>query len=167
MPVALNVNGPFWLLPVGAFQTVTAVPFVLVGTVMVLVWVGTGEPEWPRLRSRHGHRTLASWRGPAAWVLGAAALALALSQSLPLWDQLVSGWDTPSILSSVNGPATTQLRAVQAKLPAGAELVVLRRRRRRFTDHRRCTRSSPHPEPDPDHLHARWSSSSRTRARKA
>ena len=48
VPVALNVNGSFWLLPVGAFQTVTAVPFVLVGTVMVLAWVGTGEPPWPR-----------------------------------------------------------------------------------------------------------------------
>ena len=51
VPVALNVNGSFWLLPVGAFQTVTAVPFVLVGTVMVLAWVGTGEP---RVAAPHG-----------------------------------------------------------------------------------------------------------------
>ena len=124
VPVALNVNGSFWLLPVAAFQTITAVPFVLVGTVMVLVWLGTGRPEWPRRRGEHAHRALASWRAPAAWLLGAGALALALSQSLPLWDQLVSGWDTPSILSSVNGTAAAQLRAVQLQLPAGAEVVV-------------------------------------------
>ena len=146
VPVALNVNGPFWLLPAGAFQTVTAVPFVLVGTVMVLVWVGTGEPEWPRLRSRHGRRTLAPWRGPAAWVLGAAALALALSQSLPLWDQLVSGWDTPSILSSVSGPAAAQLRAVQAGLPPGAELVVSGGVVGRFTDRQAVYPVEPAPQ---------------------
>ena len=61
-------------------------------------------------------------RPPGSWAR--LALALALSQSLPLWDQLVSGWDTPSILSSVNGTAAAQLRAVQSQLPAGAELVV-------------------------------------------
>ncbi len=146
VPVALNVNGPFWLLPAGAFQTVTAVPFVLVGTVMVLVWVGTGQPEWPRLRSGHGRRQPATWRGPAAWVLGAAALALALSQSLPLWDQLVSGWDTPSILSSVSGPAAAQLRAVQANLPAGAELVVSGGVVGRFTDRQAVYPVEPAPQ---------------------
>ena len=146
VPVALNVNGPFWLLPAGAFQTVTAVPFVLVGTVMVLAWVGTGQPEWPRLRSGHGRRQPATWRGPAAWVLGAAALALALSQSLPLWDQLVSGWDTPSILSSVSGPAAAQLRAVQANLPAGAELVVSGGVVGRFTDRQAVYPVEPAPQ---------------------
>ena len=124
VPVALNVNGSFWLLPVGAFQTITAVPFVLVGSVMVLVWLGTGRPEWPRRRGGHHHRSVAPWRIPAAWLLGAGALALALTQSVPLWDQLVSGWDTPGILSSVNATAAAQLRAVEAHLPAGAELVV-------------------------------------------
>jgi hypothetical protein len=146
VPVALNVNGPFWLLPAGAFQTVTAVPFVLVGTVMVLVWVGTGQPEWPRLRSGHGRRQPATWRGPAAWVLGAAALALALTQSLPLWDQLASGWDTPSILSSVSGPAAAQLRAVQANLPAGAELVVSGGVVGRFTDRQAVYPVEPAPQ---------------------
>ncbi len=146
VPVALNVNGPFWLLPAGAFQTVTAVPFVLVGTVMVLAWVGTGQPEWPRLRSGHGRRQPATWRGPAAWVLGAAALALALTQSLPLWDQLASGWDTPSILSSVSGPAAAQLRAVQANLPAGAELVVSGGVVGRFTDRQAVYPVEPAPQ---------------------
>ena len=85
VPVALNVNGSFWLLPVGAFQTVTAIPFVLVGTLMVLAWVGTGRPAMARAAPRPGRAPPDSppWRGPAAWVLGAAALVLALSQSLP------------------------------------------------------------------------------------
>jgi len=146
VPVALNINGSFWLLPAGAFQTVTAVPFVLVGTVMVLVWVGTGHPEWPRLRAEHGHRRLAPWRGPAAWVLGAAALVLALSQSLPLWDQLASGWDTPSILSSVSGSAATQLRAIQSEIPAGAELVVSGGVVGRFTDRQAVYPVEPAPQ---------------------
>ena len=146
IPVALNINGSFWLLPIGAFQTVTAVPFVLVGTVMVLAWVGTGRPEWPRLGGRHGQRTLAPWRGPAAWALGAGALALALSQSVPLWGQLVSGWDTPSILSSVNGPAAAQLRAIQAKIPAGAELVVFGGVVGRFTDRQAVYPVEPAPQ---------------------
>ena len=146
VPVALNVNGSFWLLPVGAFQTVTAVPFVLVGTVMVLAWVGTGEPPWPRRPGRHGRRQIPTWRGPAAWALGALALALALSQSLPLWGQLVSGWDTPSILSSVNGSAAAQLRAVQGEIPAGAELVVSGGVVGRFTDRQAVYPLEPAPQ---------------------
>jgi len=147
VPVALNVNGSFWLLPVGAFQTVTAVPFILVGSVMVLVWVGTGRPEWwPLRRISQTGAARAPWRGPAAWVLGAGALVLALSQSLPLWDQLVSGWDTPSILSSVSGSAAAQLRAVQSALPAGAELVVSGGVVGRFTDRQAVYPIEPAPQ---------------------
>ena len=147
VPVALNVNGSFWLLPVGAFQTVTAVPFILVGSVMVLVWVGTGRPEWwPLRRIGDGGATLAPWRGPAAWALGAGVLVLALSQSLPLWGQLVSGWDTPSILSSVSGSAAAQLRAVQSELPAGAELVVSGGVVGRFADRQAVYPIEPAPQ---------------------
>ncbi len=146
VPVALNVNGSFWLLPVGAFQTVTAVPFILVGTVMVLVWLGRGLPDWPPGRGRHHRAALAPWRGPAAWALGAAVLVLALSQSLPLWDQLVSGWDTPSILSSVSGAAAAQLRAVQAEIPPGAELVVSGGVVGRFTDRQAVYPIEPAPQ---------------------
>ncbi len=146
VPVALNVNGSFWLLPVGAFQTVTAVPFVLVGTVMVLVWLGRGLPEWPPRRGRHGRAALAPWRGPAAWALGAAVLVLALTQSVPLWGQLVSGWDTPSILSSVSGAAAAQLRAVQAEIPPGAELVVSGGVVGRFTDRQAVYPIEPAPQ---------------------
>ena len=147
VPVALNVNGSFWLLPVGAFQTVTAVPFILVGTVMVLVWVGTGRPAWWALRKGgHASAALAPWRGPAAWALGAGALVLALSQSLPLWGQLVSGWDTPSILSSVSGSAAAQLRAVQSELPADAELVVSGGVVGRFTDRQAVYPIEPAPQ---------------------
>ena len=79
-------------------------------------------------------------------MLGAAALALALTQSLPLWDQLASGWDTPSILSSVSGPAAAQLRAVQANLPAGAELVVSGGVVGRFTDRQAVYPVEPAPQ---------------------
>ena len=146
VPVALNVNGSFWLLPIGAFQTVTAVPFVLVGTVMVLVWVGTGRPEWPRRRGTHGQARLPAWRVPAAWALGAGALVLALSQSLPLWGQLLSGWDTPSVLSSVSGAAAAQLRAVQSELPPGSELVVSGGVVGRFTDRQDVYPVEPAPQ---------------------
>ncbi len=147
VPVALNVNGSFWLLPVGAFQTVTAVPFILVGTVMVLVWFGTGRPEWwPLRRIVDPGATLARWRGPAAWALGAGALVLALSQSLPLWGQLVSGWGTPSILSSVSGSAAAELRAVQSELPAGAQLVVSGGVVGRFSDRQAVYPIEPAPQ---------------------
>ena len=73
-------------------------------------------------------------------------LALALSQSVPLWGQLVSGWDTPSILSSVNGPAAAQLRAIQAKIPAGAELVVFGGVVGRFTDRQAVYPVEPAPQ---------------------
>ena len=147
VPVALNVNGSFWLLPVGAFQTVTAIPFILVGTVMVLVWFGTARPEWwPLRRIARAGAGLAPWRGPAAWALGAGALVLALSQSLPLWGQLVSGWDTPSILSSVSGAAAAQLRAVQSKVPADAELVVSGGVVGRFSDRQAVYPVEPAPQ---------------------
>jgi hypothetical protein len=144
VPVALNVNGSFWLLPASAFQTVTVVPFVLVGSVMVVVWVGTGRPEWPSWRPVL--TPVASWRAPAAWVLGGLALLLSFSQSLPLWGQLTSGWDTPSILSSVNGAAAGQLRAVQDRIPAGSELVVAGGVIGRFTDRQAVYPVEPAPQ---------------------
>jgi hypothetical protein len=146
LPVALNVNGSFWLLPVGAFQTIIAVPFILVGTVMVLVWVGTAQPAWPPRRAGHVRTSLPPWRPSAAWGLGAAALVLALSQSLPLWGQLVSGWGTPSILSSVSGSAAAQLRTVQSQIPAGAELVVSGGVVGRFTDRQAVYPIEPAPQ---------------------
>jgi hypothetical protein len=79
-------------------------------------------------------------------VLGAGALVLALSQSLPLWGQLFSGWDTPSVLSSVSGSAAAQLRAVQSQLPPGAELVVAGGVVGRFTDRQAVYPVEPAPQ---------------------
>ena len=168
VPVALNVNGPFWLLPVGAFQTVTAVPFVLVGTVMVLVWVGTGEPEWPRLRSRHGFRTppllagaggVAARRGsPGAGPvtepapLGPAGLRLGHALHPQLGQR--PGRDpaaAPSRRTSPPGPSWWCPEASSVASPTA----------------RRCTRSSPHRRTRSRSPPARWCSSSRTRVRKA
>ena len=95
---------------------------------------------------RHRRRALPLWRVRSAWALGALALALALSQSLPLWSQLVSGWDTPSILSSVSGSAAAELRAVQAEIPAGAELVVAGGVVGRFTDRQAVYPLEPAPQ---------------------
>ena len=60
--------------------------------------------------------------------------------------QLVSGWDTPSILSSVSGSAAAQLRAVQSELPADAELVVSGGVVGRFTDRQAVYPIEPAPQ---------------------
>ncbi len=79
LPAALNVN-PAFVSPLTAFQTLPVVPFVLVGTFMLLVTLGVGGTV----------RTKGS--PAAAWAIAGVLVLVALVQSTGLLVQLRSDW---------------------------------------------------------------------------
>ena len=79
LPAALNVN-PAFVSPLTAFQTLPVVPFVLVGTFMLLVTLGVGGTR----------RT--KGRPAAAWGIAGVLVLVALVQSSGLLLQLRSDW---------------------------------------------------------------------------
>jgi hypothetical protein len=137
VPAALNVNQAF-LTPTIAFQTVAVIPFVMVGTVMVLVriggsapgsTVGAGDGRPHRARDGRPHRardgrpaTSAGSPPPRGRVALAVALAagvvvLSLVQNLPLYGTLRTDW------WRVDAPGATTLRSALPLVPADDEVV--------------------------------------------
>jgi len=113
VPAALNVN-PAFLTPAIAFQTVAVIPFVMVGTVMVLLRIGGPAPARVpappvTVRSR--------WRVTLALALGVAVVVLSLVQSLPLFSTLRSAW------WRVDAPAAATLRSALPLVPPGDEVI--------------------------------------------
>jgi hypothetical protein len=109
-PAALNVNRAF-LTPTIAFQTLTVIPIVLVGSVMVLLRIGGRRPG--AAVDTRGRR-----RAAGALVLAAGLVALALVQNLPLYGTLRTDW------WRVDAPTAASLRSVAPTVPAGAEVIV-------------------------------------------
>ncbi len=121
VPAALNVN-PAFLSPTIAFQTLAVIPFVFVGSVSLLLRVGTtgtGPAQSAGNHARVARRTsrVDRWRAPLAWVAAAGLIALALGQSVSLYSQLRSDW------WRVDGPAASVLDRGLTKIPAGAEVI--------------------------------------------
>ncbi len=117
-PAALNAN-PLFLSPVIAFQTVAVVPFVFVGTVMVLVRIGTG-PELPAAAHRiPTDRSGATRRRRTVVALGLALAVsvLSLVQSIPLYTSIRTDW------WRVDASTAASLRVVLPLVPPGAEVV--------------------------------------------
>ena len=125
VPAALNVNTAF-LTPAIAFQTVAVIPFVAVGTVMVLVRIGgrdpapadrTGDgPPAPAAPGR-GEAPRVRWRVAVALVLAGAVVVLALVQNLPLYGTLRADW------WRVDAPAAATLRTALPLVPADDQVV--------------------------------------------
>jgi hypothetical protein len=139
-PAALNVNRAF-LTPTIAFQTLTVVPVVVVGSVMVLLHIGGHRPgavdpidsaPSARVGSRAGAAldTGGRRRAAAALVLAVGLVALALVQNLPLYGTLRTGW------WRVDAPTAATLRSVVPTVPAGAEVIVSQGVIGRFADRR-------------------------------
>jgi hypothetical protein len=100
IPSALNANVAF-LNPHASFQTWPALPFVLVGSVMVLVRLLGGAPQARRIA-----------RGVvAAWAVCLVVLAGVL---VP---------DVPRFWLAVDPPAAAELARVDAAVPNGAEVI--------------------------------------------
>ncbi len=119
-PAALNANRAF-LSPTIAFQTIAVIPFVIVGTVMVLLWIA-GRPATDPGRadsSGAGRGETRAFRGRAllALALAGAGVTLALVQSIPLYTTLRADW------WRVDAPAAATLRVALPDVPSGAEVI--------------------------------------------
>ena len=119
-PAALNSNTAF-LTPTIAFQTLAVIPFVFVGTVMVLLRIGTGPAaDTGSAPDPHRHTRRRTPR-PVAWVAVALALAVAalgLVQGVPVDRSVRADW------WRVDAPTAAALRTVLPRVPTGAEVIV-------------------------------------------
>jgi uncharacterized membrane protein len=119
-PAALNSNRAF-LSPTIAFQTMAVVPFVFVGTVMVLVRIGT----------RAGGHSSGRRTGPALAISLAIGLcSLGIAQGVPLLRALPGQW------WRVDAPTAAVLRSELPSIPGDAEVIVSQGVIGRFADRR-------------------------------
>jgi len=117
-PAALNSNQAF-LTPTIAFQTLAVIPFVFVGTVMVLVRIGSG-PAVDAGPGRPGRHTRPATRRASvlAVVLAVALAAVSVVQGIPVLSSLRADW------WRVDAPTAAALRTVLPTVPASAEVIV-------------------------------------------
>jgi len=113
-PAALNAN-PAFLTPTIAFQTVAVVPFVFVGTVMVLLRVAPGPDR--RAPSWRGPETTRRRRAALAVTLALGVAALSLVQSVPVYESIRGDW------WRVDAATAAALRAALPLVPPDAEVV--------------------------------------------
>jgi hypothetical protein len=115
-PVALNANLGF-LSPTIAFQTIVVIPFVLVGSVLILVGMATGAertpPPPPRLPLPQEFRK----RSIVALGLGICLSVLAITQNASLFGTIRTDW------WKVDAPTAAVLRRVLPSIPANAEVI--------------------------------------------
>jgi uncharacterized membrane protein len=129
-PTALNANKAF-LSPTIAFQTLAVIPFVFVGSVMVLLRIarrtpapGTG-PEAVPAPPREADAVAPSdgaagrpWRPIVASALAVVLVILALVQSGPLYRTIRTDW------WRVDAASAAALATATDRVPPGAEAVV-------------------------------------------
>ncbi len=94
-------SSPIFLRTAASFQSWPALPFVLVGSVMVVV-------------------RLSRWRGGHARRMGAGLLVVV---SIPLAVVVGRGLSQADAWIAVSAPAAAQLSAAAARIPAGAEVI--------------------------------------------
>lgn len=133
VPTALNANKAF-LSPTIAFQTLAVIPFVFVGSVLLLLRIARAAPAAFEADARPtggaptGERadpaeeadrpTARSWRVAVAVVLAAVLVTIALVQSVPLYRTVRADW------WRVDGATAAALATAVGRVPAGVEAVV-------------------------------------------
>jgi uncharacterized membrane protein len=124
VPAALNGNQAF-LSPTIAFQTIAVIPFVFVGTVMVLFRVATwGAPrdgsaaEGAPAHRRHTARLGRVPGAPLAIGLAVVVTVLSVVQGVSIDSSVRSDW------WQVDAPTAAALRTVVARIPGDAEVIV-------------------------------------------
>lgn len=109
-PAALNANLIF-LSPTIAFQTLAVIPFVLVGSVLILIRLAVG-PE------RATARTSGARAGPVvAIALGVVLVVLSLTQNVTLLTTIRGDW------WKVDASTAATLRGALPSIPGDAEVI--------------------------------------------
>jgi hypothetical protein len=123
-PTALNANKAF-LSPTIAFQTVAVIPFVFVGSVMLLLRIARPvpaalEPAAPdlQLARQATPATTRRWRTALAATLAVALVTVALVQSAPLYRTIRADW------WRVDAKSAAALATAASRVPPDAEAVV-------------------------------------------
>ncbi|MGA8725046.1 MAG: hypothetical protein WB565_08380 [Acidimicrobiales bacterium] len=121
-PTALNANKAF-LSPTIAFQTLAVIPFVFVGSVIVLLriaWPSRAAPPSPAQDPGEPAERAGTlpWRPVAAGALAVALVTVSLVQSLPLYGTIRTDW------WRVDGRSAAVLATAVDRVPSGAEAVV-------------------------------------------
>jgi uncharacterized membrane protein len=125
-PSALNANQAF-LTPTIAFQTLAVIPFVFVGTVMVLLRIAADPPADPPAGApadppagapAHRRRRSSPARPWAAVALAVALATLSVVQGVPVLRAIHADW------WRVDPSTAAALRAVLPRVPADAEVIV-------------------------------------------
>jgi uncharacterized membrane protein len=126
-PTALNANKAF-LSPTIAFQTLAVVPFVFVGSVMLLLRIArpvpaaaptAHEPATPEPTLRPPTATTTRrWRVVLAAVLATVLVTVALVQSAPLYRTIRADW------WRVDAKSAAALATAADRVPPDAEAVV-------------------------------------------
>lgn len=109
-PAALNANLIF-LSPIIAFQTLAVIPFVFVGSVLVLVGMASGSEHGA------GSKPLARKKPVIAIGLAVIVVVLALSQNISLFGTIRGDW------WRVDAPAAAVLREALPGIPTDAEII--------------------------------------------
>ena len=118
-PSALNANQAF-LTPTIAFQTIAVIPFVFVGTVMVLLRIGTGPvPGGSEGAPSHRAASRRMSRPAAGVAIGLAVVLATLSvvQGIPVLSSIRGDW------WRVDAPTAAALRTVLPRVPGSAEVI--------------------------------------------
>ncbi len=113
-PSALNANQAF-LTPTIAFQTLAVIPFVFVGTVMVLLRIAADPPAGAPAHRRRRSSPARPW---AAVALAVALATLSVVQGVPVLRAIHADW------WRVDPSTAAALRAVLPRVPADAEVIV-------------------------------------------
>jgi len=115
IPAALNANSMF-ISPLIAFQTLVTVPLIFVGSLMVILFIGTNKFS---VKGAHGRER--TWvravSASLAWAIGVGVLCLSLVQNVTVASQIRQDW------WRVDPAAASVLRTVEPSIPTGAEVV--------------------------------------------
>ena len=109
-PAALNANLIF-LSPTIAFQTLAVIPFVFVGSVLVLIRIAAGSEQSTE------PKPLDRRRSATAIGLGMMVVILAASQNVSLYGTIRSDW------WKVDASAAAVLRETLPNIPSDAEII--------------------------------------------
>ncbi len=128
-PAALNSNSAF-ISPIIAFQTLIVIPFVYLGTAMLLTHLGSPSNNNREVSSIENRIISPKRKSSIAWIMAGILIAISVFQSIPLYSSIRADW------WRVNSTTATTLTKVLPLVPNNAEVVISQGVIGRFATHK-------------------------------